>query len=147
MKAAAWLSLGLFLTGVGAAHAAELECDPSIKETGVPDALWIVFKSVINDHSYSVPCESLALVLRKLAGHSKTGGRRLEEDKPLNTQQAQGNLREALSNPEIRARIEKMQSEVKDENARLVYEAAILDEEGYYDARELKIQQLQQKLY
>jgi hypothetical protein len=33
--------------------------------------------------------------------------------------------------------------EVDDPGARLVYEAAILDEEGFYAARDLKIQQLQ----
>ncbi|MGH8763396.1 MAG: hypothetical protein ACREUR_09230 [Nitrosospira sp.] len=147
MKAAAWLlSLGLFFIGLGAAHADGLKCDPSIKETGVSDALRIVYESVVNDNSYSVPCESLALVLRKLAGNSKTGGRRLESDKPLDIQLANENLQEALNDASIRSRIEKMQGEVKDADARLVYEAAILDEEGYYDARELKILQLQQKL-
>lgn len=151
MKAVAWLSLGLFLFGLGAAHAdglgaAHAECDDSIKEKGVPDALRIVIESVFKGPSYLVPCESLALVLRKLAGLGKTGGRRLESDKPLDIQQANKNLQEALNDANIRSRIEKMQGEVKDADARLVYEAAILDEEGYYDARELKIQQLQQKL-
>jgi hypothetical protein len=34
-----------------------------------------------------------------------------------------------------------------DGDAQLVYEAAILDEAGYNEARELKIRQLQQRLF
>ncbi|MGZ5631747.1 MAG: hypothetical protein ACXWIP_12995 [Burkholderiales bacterium] len=39
-----------------------------------------------------------------------------------------------------------MRREVQDENMRLAYEAAILDEEGYYNARDLRIMQLSDRL-
>jgi phage terminase small subunit len=76
----------------------------------------------------------------------KTGGRKLEPEKPLDPKKAQANLEAALKDPAIRARLDNARAEIKDENVLLAYEAAVFDEEGYYDARELKIQQLLQQL-
>jgi hypothetical protein len=90
-------------------------------------------------------CNSLAAVADKIINRKKTGGRRLEQDKPLNVAEAQANLDKALQDPAIRARVEKLKTEVADENARLVYQAAVMDEEGYYGARDLLIQQLLQR--
>ena len=143
MRMIRWSYAILFLSGMGVAHAG---CDSTqVSETGVTGALSILIKTVMPNPSVA-PCASLASVLNKLASRGKTGGRRLEDEKPLDPLQAQAELQKALSDPEIRARLEKIREDVQDEDARLVYEAAILDEEGYYDARELKIQQLQRKL-
>jgi hypothetical protein len=94
----------------------------------------------------SVVCGSLTSVLAKIMNRNRTSGRKLEDDKPLNPSEAQANLNAALRDAGIRRRIDQMRREVPDENARLVYEAAILDEEGYYNARDLRIQQLSDRL-
>jgi len=92
------------------------------------------------------PCGSLASVLGLATRRGKTGGRRLEDDRPLDVKQAQANLEAAYRVPAIRSRLEQVGREVQDEKVRLVYEAAILDEEGYYSARDLKIEQLLQRV-
>ena len=90
-------------------------------------------------------CGSFVSVLDKVIKRNKTAGRRLEGEKPLNVGAAQANVDAALRDPEIRKQIQALRR-VPDENLRLLYEAAIFDEEGYYNARELRIQQLLQRL-
>jgi hypothetical protein len=91
-------------------------------------------------------CGSVKVVLSRVVSREKTGGRKLEPDKALDLKKAQANLDSALRDPEIRARVEKARTDIKDENVLLAYEAAVFDEEGFYDARDLKILQLQQRL-
>lgn len=91
-------------------------------------------------------CGSVKVVLSRVVSRERTGGRKLEPDKPLDPTKAQANLEAALKDPEIRARVDKARAEIRDENVLLAFEAAVFDEEGYYDARDLKIQQLQQRL-
>lgn len=92
------------------------------------------------------PCGSAKVVWNTIVNREKKGGRRLEAERPLDVKKAQANLDAALKDPGIRARIDKARRQITDENALLAYEAAIFDEEGYYDARELKLQQLLQRL-
>lgn len=89
-------------------------------------------------------CSSLTSVWAKVTKQKKVGGRQLEKERPLNPAEAQANLAAAQKDPAIRARLERAAKEIPDPNVRMVYEAAILDEEGFYAARDLKIQQLQQ---
>jgi hypothetical protein len=91
-------------------------------------------------------CGSLMSVLDRLTNTRKAGGRKLEEDRPFNAQQAQADLAKAQADPEVRLRLEKIKKEVADPTRRLVYEAAVFDEEGYYGARDLRINQLKQQL-
>lgn len=91
-------------------------------------------------------CGSLESVVAKVTRQTKVGGRRLEKDRPLNPAEAQANLAAAQKNPAVQTRLEQVAKEVQDANVRMVYEAAFLDEEGFYAARDLKIQQLQQAL-
>lgn len=146
MKIAAWHYFALFLAGMGLAQAEGCPNIARINPTGASAALNALYEAFIHAPSHGAACGSLASVLNKLTNRGTTGGRRLEKDKPLDPTEAQANLDAALQDPEIRTRIEKVRSEIKDENVRLVYEAAIFDEEGYYNARELIIQWLRQKL-
>lgn len=93
-----------------------------------------------------VECGALTSVLDSVVNGRKTGGRKLEEDRPFNAQAAQADLAKAQADPEVRQRLEKIRKEVSDPKRRLVYEAAALDEEGYYGARDLRINQLKQQL-
>jgi hypothetical protein len=98
------------------------------------------------DNEAQADCGSLMSVLDRLFNTRKTGGRKLEEDRPFNVQAAQTDLAKAQADPEVRARLEKLRRTVADPTRRLVYEAAVLDEEGYYGARDLRINQIKQQL-
>jgi hypothetical protein len=106
-------------------------------------ALTAVIKSLSDTNA---ACGSVKVVLSRVVSREKTGGRKLEPDKPLDLNKAQANLDAALRDPEIKARVDKARAEIKDESVLLAFEAAVFDEEGFYDARDLKIQQLQQRL-
>jgi hypothetical protein len=111
----------------------------------LPDALSRLAQSVEKDPEQT-ECSALASVFDRLASTRKTGGRKLEEDRPFNAQEAQANLAKAQADPEVRPRLEKIRKEISDPTRRLVYEAAVLDEEGYYSARDLRINQIKQQL-
>jgi hypothetical protein len=146
MKTAPLPYVCLFLAGIGLAQAQDT-CDRTqVKETGATDATLTLVATVMSN-PLTVPCNSLAKVLNEVTSRGETGGKNSTKDKPLDLQKAEGNLRKAMSDPEIRGRIDKIRADVADEGAQLVYEAAILDEAGYHDARELRIRQLQQRLF
>jgi hypothetical protein len=146
MKTAPLPYMCLFFAGIGLAQA-QVSCDRTqVKETGASDAMLTLVATVMSS-PLTAPCNSLAKVLNEVTSRGETGGKESKKDKPLDTQKAEGNLRKALSTPKIRERIDNIHAEVADEGAQLVYEAAILDEAGYHDARELKIRQLQQRLF
>lgn len=100
----------------------------------------------IQNEKPQAECGSLTSVFDRLVNTRKAGGRKLEEDRPFNAQAAQADLAKAQADPEVRQRLEKIRKEVADPTRRLVYEAAALDEEGYYGARDLRINQLKQQL-
>jgi|SoiMethySBSTD1v2_1073268.scaffolds.fasta_scaffold936297_2 hypothetical protein len=93
-----------------------------------------------------VGCGSLTTVVKRLMSRKRTSGRRLEEEQPLNVTQAQANANAAMKDPTVRRKLDQARREIPDENTRLAYEAAIFDEEGYYGARDLRIQQLSERL-
>ena len=92
-------------------------------------------------------CSSSRSVLAKLMGNVKRGGTNLEPEKPFDPVAAQANLQEAMNDPEIKQHLAELRVEIKDEDTRLFFEAALFDEEGFYGARDLRIQQLQQRLH
>jgi hypothetical protein len=87
-------------------------------------------------------CGSLATVLDRVSNRKRTGGRRLEEEKPLDVAAAQADLAEAMKDEEIRARVEKAREALGDETAAMIYQATVLDSEGHYAARDLIVSQL-----
>jgi hypothetical protein len=91
-------------------------------------------------------CASFWTVLGKVAGRDTTAGRRLEAERPFNPSAAQANVDKALRDPAVRKRIEALRRDVPDATVRLMYEAVVFDEEGYYDARELRVQQLRESM-
>ncbi len=108
--------------------------------------LWARFMSGL-DVAKQDECASLTTVVDKVLNRKRTGGRKLEDDKPLDVVAAEANLQQALDDPAIRKRFDELRTQIPDEGARMLYEAAILDSEGYYDARELRIRQLREKLH
>lgn len=102
--------------------------------------------AIAGDRSERADCGSLLSVLNNIFYHTRSGGRKLEEDKPFDPVKAQANVDLAMRDPALRGRLKQLHSEVQDHDLQLIYEAAILDEEGYYGARDLRITQLQQQL-
>jgi hypothetical protein len=102
--------------------------------------------SIFSANTEPVECGSLVSVLGSVSNLSKPGGRRLEEDRPFNPAQAQANLKQAEADPEVHQRLEHIRKTFKDPTQSLLYQAAALDEEGYYPARDLLVGQLRQKL-
>jgi hypothetical protein len=94
----------------------------------------------------AVACGSWTTVVGRILRTDRPGGRRLENERPLDVREAQRNLDSALKSPEVREKMEQLRREVQDDNLRLAYEAAILDDEGYYLARDLRIQQLSERI-
>ena len=117
-----------------------------VKVTGAPDALLILVASTMSN-PLTADCKSLVSVLNNLTARGETGGKKSKKDKPFDAVHAEASWKKAQGDAEVRDRIEKIHAEVVDEGAQLVYEAAILDEQGYSDARELKLRQLQQRIY
>ncbi|WP_137823465.1 hypothetical protein [Pseudomonas sp. D(2018)] len=105
-----------------------------------------ILKAITSDEKARADCGSLTSVLDRVSNTKKPGGRKLEEDRPFNAEEAQADLAQANSDPAVNQRLEHVRKEVSDRRQQLVYEAAILDEEGYYSARDLRIRELQQQL-
>lgn len=114
-------------------------------QTSNSSALQSLINAIFSD-PVQAECGSLTNVLDSVVNTKKIGGRKLEEDKPYDPAAAQANLAKAQADPEVRQRLDKIRKEVPDGPKRLVYEAAALDEEGYYGARDLRVHQLQQQL-
>jgi hypothetical protein len=91
-------------------------------------------------------CGSSFTVASQVLGKDKGGHLKLEDDKPFNLAQAQANLDAALKDPAVQEALSEARAQITDENNWLYYEATIFDAEGYYDARNLIVRQLQQNL-
>lgn len=142
-----WL-VGAIFSLVAVAYAGD-ECvglSNILKDAPRKVSFFEMVASAIKTDSEGASCSSLTSVMDKVIHRNRTSGRRLENEKPLNITDAEANLAAALRTPAISARLAKLKQEVPDEKVRLYLEAAILDEEGYYNARELRIQQLMEKI-
>lgn len=90
-------------------------------------------------------CSDLGKVLGRLVHGSRQAGKKLEDDKPLDVSAAQAELDRALQqNPEFKAQLEALRSSVTDEQERMLYEAALLQSNSLYGARDLRLQQFKQ---
>ena len=148
MKLVTGAFLAVLLVTTGSAHAADCVglLKNAQKEPNRGDFVDLLGLLLPKAKSSGAPCGSVVSVIDRVINRKKTAGRRLEGDKPFNASEAQANVQAALRDPEVRKKIERLKVDVPDENLRFVYEAAIFDEEGYYNARELRIQQLLQRL-
>lgn len=142
------IAAAVFITSLlAAAHAASAaDCVGARAIQGGPGIDGLINNASANPNK-NVDCSSLISVLQKISRRTVTGGRKLENDKPFDPQAAQANLAAAMRDANVAPRIKQVQGEVRDGNLRLLYEAAILDEEGFYPARDLRVQQLQQQLH
>lgn len=89
-----------------------------------------------------VSCSGLEKVLGRLVHGSRQAGKKLEDDKPLDVVAAQAELDQALQqDPELKSHLDALRSAVTDEQARMILEAALLQSNNLYGARDLRLQQ------
>ncbi|MCY1402005.1 hypothetical protein D3C76_393380 [compost metagenome] len=127
-------------------HAMECKGLDEIRSKSNSAALQQLVKSVASNQDDVADCDSVATVMNKAARTDIEAGRKLEEDRPYNASQAQANFAQAQADPDVRQRLDQVGKEVSNRNLRLLYQAAILDEEGYYSARDMLVRQLRQQL-
>ncbi len=86
-------------------------------------------------------CSSVLRVLTELQNGKRAGGRKLN-DKPLDLAEAQKELAAARADAEFTSKLNMAVSGVSDPTARKAVEAAVLDDLGYFSARELLMAEL-----
>jgi hypothetical protein len=91
-------------------------------------------------------CNSLATVFARLAHRARSGGRKLEPERGFDAVAAQRQLDVARANAEYRAEVTAAQNSETDPLRRAVLEAAVLDDFGHYQARDLLIEQVSRQL-
>lgn len=87
-------------------------------------------------------CSAVVKVLAQLQATKKPGGRKLHEGKPLDRAAAQAELLKARSDPDFTSKLTAVSEGVTDPTGRLVVEAALLDDEGYFAARQLLMEDI-----
>lgn len=87
-------------------------------------------------------CGAVLKVLAQLQANTVPGGRKLHEGKPLDRAAAKAELQEARSSPEFTGRLAAALEGVTELNGRLVVEAALLDDEGYFSASRLLMEDI-----
>ena len=87
-------------------------------------------------------CNSIRAVLGRLGSSTKAGGRKLEGDKPLNVAAAERERRVALADPAFKAQFDALLAAEADPLRRQLLEAALLDQNGHYLARDLLLRQI-----
>lgn len=87
-------------------------------------------------------CANIGKVLAQLQSAKAPGGRKLHEGKPLNRAAAEQELKTARADPEFMRRLTSASEGVADPTARMVVEAALLEDDGYFAARQLLMEDI-----
>jgi len=143
------LMLMLVLLGCCASALAQQRCQGLIgaKEATASSAVQAIYKAIYEALvETKVACGSINVIVDRVTNRKRSGGRRLEAERAFDEGKARANLEAAMQDPSVKARIDEGRKDITDESVRLAYEAAVFDEEGFYGARDLRVQQLQQKL-
>lgn len=99
--------------------------------------------------AFSAPaqvCGSLRAVLKRLFSREAAAGRKLEKDRPLNLDSARREYKTAMADPALAAQLKTLQAEESDPLRRRALEAALLDEQGHYEARDLVLREIATEL-
>jgi hypothetical protein len=135
----------LLLSIAGAATLAQAaECSaPAQLKAAQANSLTQIFRTVfLAAPAKGIDCGSIASVWQKVVLREKTGGRKLEPDTALDVNAARQQWREAQRNPDIAARLAAVEKSTSDPAEVAIYQAAILDEEGLYTARDARVAEL-----
>lgn len=141
MKRGVWLLLVVCVTWPADSAGKECRGLPKGQTPFLENLLTVVSQSA----SEAASCGSLGSVFSQLSRSYRKGGRQLEPERPLNVQEAQAELQAASRQPAVRAQLEQVAREAGSDDLRLMYEAAVLDQHGFYKARDLKVQELMRR--
>jgi hypothetical protein len=123
-------------------HAAECSAPAQLK-AAQGNSVAQIFNAVFSAApAKGIDCGSIASVWQKVVLREKTGGRKLEPDAPLDMHAARQQWSEALRNPDMAARLAAVQNNTSSPAEVAIYQAAILDEEGLYSARDARLTEL-----
>lgn len=95
---------------------------------------------------FSSSCGSAFTVASQTLGRNRSAHLRLEDKKAFDPAQGQSSLDEALKDPAVQEQLNEAKPQITDEDLWQLYRASVFDAEGYYDARDFVVRQLQQKL-
>ncbi len=137
------LLAALLVAASSAAPAADCESAKKVDEKSLTESQREFLKTL---QERNPPCPTFTAVVRRLVANEKRGGFRLEDGRPLDVDAARAELARAMKDPEIAGRLAAARKTEKTEPLRLAFEAGILDEEGFYAASSLKVQELQAQL-
>jgi len=129
------LAMAALCLGATAAQAqkAKVNCDTKATVTNLQKASQLGSFAVADVSS----CTSLRNVLARLFGSSSSAGKKLEPDKALNVAAATKERQDALTNPALAADLKELLAGETDPLRKLVLEAAVHEDYGYYAARDL----------
>lgn len=123
-------------------HAAECSPPAQVKAAQGNSVAQVFAAVFLGAPAKGVDCGSIASVWQKVVLREKTGGRKLEPDGALDMNAARQEWREAQRNPVIAGRLDAVQKNTGNPAEIAIYQAAILDEEGLYAARDARIGEL-----
>lgn len=87
-------------------------------------------------------CASVKAVLTRLAGKTVSGGRKLEDDRPLDVAAAEAEWKKARDDAEYQKALTVELDGETDPTRRTLLEAALLHDFGHYKARDLLLMRL-----
>lgn len=110
-----------------------------------PNVLKRIRAMARNMETLSVPmgmsCSDLGKVLSRLINGSSPGGKKLYDIGPLDVPAAQAEFQQAQQDPDLKMQLDGLRGTVADDQERLLYEAALLQSNSLYGARDLLLQQ------
>ena len=124
------------------AHAADCVVPAQIQAAQANNIVQAFNAVFVQAPTKGVDCGSIASVWHKLALRGKTGGRKLEADAPLDLEVASRQLQQAQRDPTVSARLAAVQQNTSNPIELAILQAAILDEEGLYTARDARVADL-----
>lgn len=128
--------LGLFLAAPSSAAAAsETSCKKAVDQ--LSSSLFEALKTAVKGEQ----CSSVIRVLAELQKGKSAGGRKLKPGQ-FDRAAAEKELATARADPAFNESLRAALSGVTDPTARKVVEAAVLDDAGYFSARELLMNEL-----
>lgn len=106
---------------------------------------WDKLKLIAGDMLAS-GCSSASTVANQTLGRNRTARMRLEDAQAYDAAAAQADFDKAMQDPAVQEQLAAAKDQIADADSWQLYQATVFDNEGYYDARNLVVRQLQQKL-
>ena len=138
---ALWAACACFVSLDGRAAGAP-DAPPCLKGKQIDELRTSSLGSAVWTALFGKQCSAVVKVLAQLQANKVPGGRKLHEGKPLDHAAARAELQKARTDPEFAGKLAAASEGVTDRTGRLVVEAALLDDDGYFAARQLLMEDI-----